>query len=144
LAFRQLSQLVPEFHEFLDSNPVVLPGLDRKQGSELLGARLFGRWKSGTSYCLLPLPVTISYLGLTGAPIQVTPSCDDPELAKDPQRNNNFVYPQDKGNEGQSACPYAAHIRKTNPRNDLDGQPVPKTVEMVSITRAGIPYGPGA
>jgi hypothetical protein len=55
LAFRQLKQLVPEFHEFLDNNPIVLPGLDRKQGSELLGARLLGRWKSGMSY--IPLGI---------------------------------------------------------------------------------------
>jgi deferrochelatase/peroxidase EfeB len=48
LAFRQLEQLVPEFDKFLIDNPIVLPGLDHKQGSELLGARLVGRWKSGT------------------------------------------------------------------------------------------------
>ncbi|KAG8695691.1 hypothetical protein FRC09_008999, partial [Ceratobasidium sp. 395] len=40
LVFRQLAQLVPEFHNFLDENPIVLPGLDPKHGSELLGARL--------------------------------------------------------------------------------------------------------
>ncbi|KAG8732477.1 hypothetical protein FRC10_000893 [Ceratobasidium sp. 414] len=122
LAFRQLNQLVPEFHDFLEKNPIDHPGLDRKQGSELLGARLVGRWKSG-------------------APIQLSPLHDDPELAKDPQRNNNFVYPQDKGEEGQTACPYAAHIRKTNPRNDLDGL-APRGVERASMTRAGIPFGP--
>ncbi|KAG8702638.1 hypothetical protein FRC09_004628 [Ceratobasidium sp. 395] len=122
LAFRQLNQLVPEFDDFLDKNPIVLPGLDRKAGSELLGARLVGRWKSG-------------------APIQVSPLKDDPVLAKDPQRNNNFVYPQAKGEEGQTACPYSSHIRKTNPRNDLDSL-VPKGVERASMMRAGIPFGP--
>ncbi|KAG9102514.1 hypothetical protein FRC07_010218 [Ceratobasidium sp. 392] len=122
LAFRQLNQLVPEFHDFLEQNPVHIDGLDRKQGSELQGARLVGRWKSG-------------------APIQLCPLKDDPELAKDPQRNNNFVYPQDKGEEGQNACPYAAHIRKTNPRNDLDSLS-PDGVERASMTRAGIPFGP--
>ncbi|QRV75636.1 Dyp-type peroxidase family [Ceratobasidium sp. AG-Ba] len=121
LAFRQLNQLVPEFHDFLDKNPIIFPGLDRKQGSELLGARLVGRWKSG-------------------APIQLSPLKDDPELAKDPQRNNNFVYPQEPGEEGQTACPYAAHIRKTNPRNDLDA--FSGAVERASMTRAGIPFGP--
>jgi deferrochelatase/peroxidase EfeB len=67
LAFRHLKQLVPEFNHFLEANPIVLPGLPRDQGSELLGyfdsicaysraladdeshsARLMGRWKSGT------------------------------------------------------------------------------------------------
>ncbi|KAG8793135.1 hypothetical protein FRC12_003771 [Ceratobasidium sp. 428] len=128
LVFRQLSQLVPEFHDFLDKNPVVSPGLDPQLGSELMGARLVGRWKSG-------------------APIQVSPLADDPELAKDKERNNNFIYPLDKGEEGQTACPYAAHIRKTNPRNDLfstdvDNTDVSNPVAKLSITRAGIPYGP--
>ncbi|KAG9090903.1 hypothetical protein FRC06_000831, partial [Ceratobasidium sp. 370] len=128
LAFRQLSQLVPEFHDFLDKNPIVLPGLDPQHGSELLGARLVGRWKSG-------------------APIQLAPLADDPELAKDKQRNNNFSYPQATGEEGQTACPYAAHVRKTNPRNDLDASDETNTdpanpVTGLSITRAGIPYGP--
>ncbi|KAF8596549.1 Dyp-type peroxidase [Ceratobasidium sp. AG-I] len=127
LAFRQLEQLVPEFHKFLTDNPIDLPGLPREKGSELLGARLVGRWKSG-------------------APIQLAPLEDDPVLAKDPQRNNDFVYPQDTGDAGQVACPYAAHIRKTNPRNDLDFVPVdptkPGPVEGLSIPRSGIPYGP--
>ena len=45
LSFRYLSQLVPEFNKFLKDNPV--SGLPKEQGSELLGARLIGRWKSG-------------------------------------------------------------------------------------------------
>ena len=46
LSFRYLFQLVPEFNSFLKQNPIpeVLP---RELGSELLGARLVGRWKSG-------------------------------------------------------------------------------------------------
>ncbi|CAE6466076.1 unnamed protein product [Rhizoctonia solani] len=119
LAFRQLEQLVPEFHKFLVDNPVILPGLTRERGSELLGARLVGRWKSG-------------------APIQVTPLQDDLKLAKDRQRNNRFLYPQGQGDQGQTACPYAAHIRKTNPRNDIPDA----GVERASVIRAGIPYGP--
>ena len=47
LAFRYLSQLVPEFNTFLEKNPIDLPGLSREEGSEFLGARLVGRWKSG-------------------------------------------------------------------------------------------------
>lgn len=45
LAFRYLFQLVPEFNNFLKQNPI--PGLAPELGSELLGARLMGRWKSG-------------------------------------------------------------------------------------------------
>ena len=46
LAFRYLFQLVPEFHTFLKRNPI--PGLEPNLGSELLGARMLGRWPSGT------------------------------------------------------------------------------------------------
>ena len=45
LAFRYLFQLVPEFNKFLKDHPI--PGLPPAEGSELLGARLVGRWKSG-------------------------------------------------------------------------------------------------
>lgn len=47
LSFRYLFQLVPEFNTFLKNNPIPITGLTREQGSELLGARLVGRWKSG-------------------------------------------------------------------------------------------------
>lgn len=46
LVFRYFSQLVPEFDAFLKKNPI--PGAPPELGSELLGARLVGRWKSGT------------------------------------------------------------------------------------------------
>lgn len=47
LSFRYLFQLVPEFNTFLKNNPITITGLSKEQGSELLGARLVGRWKSG-------------------------------------------------------------------------------------------------
>lgn len=47
LAFRFLSQLVPEFNDFLAQNPIMAPDLTPEQGAEFLGARLMGRWKSG-------------------------------------------------------------------------------------------------
>jgi deferrochelatase/peroxidase EfeB len=50
LVFRQLAQLVPEFDKFLTDNPIQDPtgavSLTPAQGSELLGARMIGRWKS--------------------------------------------------------------------------------------------------
>lgn len=50
LAFRYLSQNVPEFDTFLKKNAIPIPddpNLPKDLGSELLGARLVGRWKSG-------------------------------------------------------------------------------------------------
>ncbi|TDL17953.1 Dyp-type peroxidase [Rickenella mellea] len=119
LVYRQLNQLVPEFDKFLLDNPIQEPGLPPAQGSELLGARLVGRWKSG-------------------APIDITPKVDDPVLAADPQRNNNFDF---SGAADQSKCPFAAHIRKTNPRSDLS-KFGPNALIPHAINRNGIPFGP--
>lgn len=48
LVLRHYRQLVPEFNTFLKTNPILEGNLTQDQGSELLGARLMGRWKSGT------------------------------------------------------------------------------------------------
>lgn len=46
--FRKLKQLVPEFHAFLeDKGTKMFPTLSPDDASHKLGARLFGRWKSG-------------------------------------------------------------------------------------------------
>ncbi|KAI3397700.1 hypothetical protein diail_10469 [Diaporthe ilicicola] len=114
LAFRFLQQLVPEFDRFLELNAprVNDPAVNT---AELLGARLTGRWKSG-------------------APIQVTPLRDDPKLGADPLRNNVFKF--DNGN--QEKCPFAAHVRKMNPRDDI---PV-TAINPHRVIRRGIQYGP--
>ncbi|THH05549.1 dyp-type peroxidase [Phellinidium pouzarii] len=98
LVYRHFNQLVPEFNKFLEDNPLEFPNIPREQGSELLGARLFGRWKSG-------------------APVYLTPTHDNPKLAADKQHNNDFDYSEDPLD--QTRCPFAAHIRKANPRADL-------------------------
>ncbi|KAJ6554408.1 fungal peroxidase [Mycena capillaripes] len=123
LVFRQLKQLVPEFHQFLTNNPIVESGLTAEQGSALLGARMVGRWPSG-------------------APIDLAPLFDDPELGADPTRNNNFTFqhPDATLATNQTRCPFSAHIRKTRPRADL-GTPEESAHH---IMRAGIPYGPEA
>ncbi|KAJ6572014.1 DyP-type peroxidase [Mycena capillaripes] len=121
LVFRQLQQLVPEFNKFLTDNPIVEDGLTAQQGSDLLGARMVGRWKSG-------------------APIDLAPLVDEPALGADPTRNNNFTFahPDATLATNQTRCPFSAHIRKTRPRADL-GTPE-ETAHH--IMRAGIPYGP--
>lgn len=51
LVFRYLPQRVPEFNAFLKNNaiPISDPSKPPELDMDLLGARLVGRWKSGTS-----------------------------------------------------------------------------------------------
>ena len=113
MVFRRLKQFVPEFNATIQSSSAA-HGMDE----ELLGARMMGRWKSG-------------------APAVLTPEQDNPGMGGDPNQNNNFDYSDD---EFQRKCPYGAHIRKLNPRVDIDGNQ--QTVDPRRIMRAGIPFGP--
>ncbi|KAK7015876.1 dye-decolorizing heme-containing peroxidase [Paramarasmius palmivorus] len=122
LAFRQLQQRVPEFDKFVSDNALSVPGLSAQENTDLFGARMVGRWKSG-------------------APIDLAPLRDDKDLANDQDRNNDFTYehPEDAGfdiSTNQTFCPFAAHVRKTNPRATINIRP------QNHIIRAGIPYGP--
>jgi len=121
LAFRKLRQFVPEFNDFVAKNPIKDQGLSPQEGSDLLGARLVGRWKSG-------------------APVVRNPLRDNPAEGKDKDTKkqfiNNFNYDTDPA---EVKCPFAAHLRKMNPRDSF-----PNTVQTRKrrISRQGIPYGP--
>ena len=87
---------------------------------------------------------TLKLIHRVGAPIDVTPLKDDPALsAKHPDRTNDFqfAFPEDNkaSKTGQTRCPFAAHVRKTNPRNDLGGQ---NQFNNHRILRRGIQFGP--
>jgi deferrochelatase/peroxidase EfeB len=88
----RLVQRVPEFDRFIKAKADKL-GMDR----ELFAARIVGRWKSG-------------------APLSITPLLDDPLLGADKQRNNDFNFDNDQLGR---RCPFASHIRKAYPRNDI-------------------------
>lgn len=122
LVFRRLNQRVPELHEFAAQQGTAL-----QTDPTLLEARMVGRWKSG-------------------APLEIMPLQDEPELAKDTAANNDFVFSSDVF---QRACPYSAHIRKVNPRDDetdpADGSTAANAHAKVlirRIMRAGIAFGP--
>lgn len=116
LVFRRLNQDVAGFDAYLASQAPA-SGLSADQ----LGAHLIGRWKSG-------------------APVVITSLVDDPVLAADPTRNNDFEFGSDAAHPTQDPhqqkCPYVAHIRKVYPREDFPGES-----EKRRIIRAGIPFG---
>ena len=82
----------------------------------------------------------------TGAPVDLAPTKDDPALGADPLRNNNFRYTFPDDQQTQDRCPFAAHLRKTNPRADLEDahppQSGPLPTDARRIIRRGIPFGP--
>jgi len=116
LAFRWLQQDVPAFEQFLTDNAdrvaSLFPGATDPR--ELLAAKLIGRWRSGVS--------------LVEAPLNDS-SADSP--------NNAFGYagPDPDGLK----CPFSAHARVTNPR---DQKLAAIVREVPRILRRGMPYGP--
>jgi len=113
MVFRRLEQKVPELRKFIADRSARL-GMD----AELLGARMFGRWKSG-------------------APLELAPLYDNTALARDDTRNNDFNFGDDPY---QHRCPYAAHIRKMYPRDCAPGGEA--EAQRHRILRAGISFGP--
>jgi deferrochelatase/peroxidase EfeB len=70
----------------------------------------------------------------SGAPLVLTPDKDDPSLADDPQRNNNFNYA--KMEPHGYAVPLGAHIRRMNPRDTA------VNIQRRKMIRRGATYGP--
>jgi Dyp-type peroxidase family len=163
LVFRRLKQDVFAFHNFLKTKA---PGLGLS--AQLLGAKLVGRWPSG-------------------APVLRTPDAhDNPQLGSTDCANNNFefqdstlpipaegvknpfdcsdhLFTRSEGDKTGLLCPFAGHIRKAYPRDDVarsgdvcadepksgdpsDNQPsrpAPNEVDTQThrLLRRGIPFG---
>ena len=82
----------------------------------------------------IALHIQSSNESIAGAPLDLAPQADDPVIAKDKLRNNdfNFDFPGDR--ENQDRCPFTAHIRKVSPREDFG--------DFHRIMRRGIAFGP--
>ncbi|KDQ07943.1 hypothetical protein BOTBODRAFT_180290 [Botryobasidium botryosum FD-172 SS1] len=130
MVFRKLEQDVVGFEDYLAENgskwrSFIPPGykgpdLTDKDGAELFGARLVGRWKSGT-------------------PLANAPYRDDEKLDKENWNNFNHKV-KGYATPTNVHCPFTAHTRKTAPRN-LDLYIAREFTESSMIVRAGIPYG---
>jgi Dyp-type peroxidase family len=87
------------------------PGIDHIR----LAAMLVGRWPSG-------------------APFVLSPKTDNPELS----RSNDFSFGD--SDKFPPVCPFAAHIRKVNPRSDPVEGGGPRSALTRRFLRRGIPY----
>jgi deferrochelatase/peroxidase EfeB len=118
-AFRLLYQDVEAFENFIATDP----------NPERLAAKMCGRWRDGT-------------------PLEVSPDKPDPSLKG--FELSNFQYltasahqrgPKQEPDFGQ-ICPYAAHTRRTNPRDDTNVFFNDGTDQNNRILRRARPYGP--
>ncbi|EDM76509.1 dyp-type peroxidase family protein [Plesiocystis pacifica SIR-1] len=114
MVFRKLAQHVARFHEYTAE-----VGRQRGESAEFVGSKMIGRWPSG-------------------APLVLSPRKDNERLAANPKRNNDFRYTDDKDG---TACPFGAHIRRNNPRDDPSG-PLTSQTKLHRIIRRATPYGP--
>jgi Dyp-type peroxidase family len=113
VALRKLHVRVAAFRRYLHDNAA------SGEEEELLAAKMVGRWRSG-------------------APLMLAPEHDDPAIAADPERINDFSYhAQDPRG---LRCPMGAHIRRMNPRDSLAGTVVDPSIHRV--VRHGATYGP--
>jgi Dyp-type peroxidase family len=90
MAYRRLQEHVGRFRDFLREHG------ETAEEQELVAAKLMGRWRSG-------------------APLALSPEKDDPTLAADMQRNNDFNY-KEMDPLGY-AVPLGSHARRMNPRD---------------------------
>jgi Dyp-type peroxidase family len=109
MAYRRLEEHVVAFREFLRQHG------QTPEEQELVAAKLMGRWRSG-------------------APLVLAPEHDDPALAADMQRNNDFNYKE--ADPHGYAVPLGSHCRRMNPRDTA------ANMNRRRMIRRGATYGP--
>lgn len=126
-AFRILYQDVAAFNTLLAQQApqvVKIIGGTEEEAQEWIAAKLCGRWRNGS-------PLMLS-------PDKPDPCTQDAEIF-------GYVEPDDpspnKGIASGFKCPFSAHTRVANPR-DQDLNPPDVTDSPPRIARRGMPYGP--
>lgn len=154
LVIRRLRQDVPKFQEFLKTKAP-----DAGLTAEQFGAKCVGRWPSG-------------------APVLRAPNADNRQLGDDDCANNHFEFQgaskrihrgnrsenfcedirpdQSPGDKTGQRCPFAGHIRKAYPRDDVSNSSAPPSpyagassplrldeidTQTHRLLRRGIPFG---
>lgn len=126
-AFRLLYQDVAAFNKYINSAEDGTP-------PDLVAAKMCGRWFDGT-------------------PLIVSPDKPNPNLKDFDYTNFNYITPtanqrgepKPKSDDLGQLCPYAAHIRRANPRDDekVKGNSGPAAdAKTRRIMRRAGPYGP--
>ena len=118
VVFRKLYQDVAAFRRYLGTAAKSLYGSDDAYHRDLIGAKMMGRWRSG-------------------CPLDLSPEKDDPSIAADPHRRNDFTY---AGDDNGLRCPLGAHLRRSNPR--LTPLKRATAVRRHRLIRRGVEYGP--
>ena len=111
MVLRAYNSHVAAFNKFLKDNT------QSDEEAELLGAKMWGRWRSG-------------------APLVLSSEHDDKALGNDPNRNNNFGYKDDPYGK---KCPFGAHVRRMNPRDSKDF--ILSDVRIHRIVRRSVGFG---
>jgi deferrochelatase/peroxidase EfeB len=109
VVYRKLQQDVAGFWQFLKRESVRDSGDENAERMVWLASRLVGRWPSGT-------------------PLVLAPQSDNPLMAD----RNDFFFREDA--DGLS-CPLGAHIRRTNPRDDIKPYPSAESLSMSEAHR---------
>jgi Dyp-type peroxidase family len=119
LVFRQMKQDVSLFWDYMAKSTQGADGSLNEKEMEKLAAQMVGRWPDGT-------------------PLVLSPDKGERKL----DDNNAFDYRRSDP-DGQK-CPFAAHIRRSNPKDSLDTEPAVSLaiVKKHRILRRGRSYGP--
>jgi len=104
IVYRKLYQDVAGFWNFMDGVSRNPDGTRNIEKAVFLASKMVGRWPSGTPFAL-------------------SPDKDTPEIGKDENRRDAFLYHADDADGYKT--PVASHIRRTNPRDSRFREPDP-------------------